>query len=227
MILLTESAAFDPLIVRKITERIESGRNVMITSGLLKALQGKGIEDIAEIKYTDRKALVKEFKAGWGKMVSSSQEILIPQITYLTNDSWEEVSAVRGATGWPLLHRAQYSKAYLYVLTIPDNISDLYQYPPEVLNRIRSVASKGMNIRLEGPSMVSLFCYDNGTFILNSFLDKEVTLRVVIVQRQNTGDRWSEKPYQKASPVCSFRTDQRKLNTFEVTVIRNPTEYSG
>lgn len=221
MILLTESAAFDPMIVRKIRERIESGGNVMITSGLLKALQGKGIEDIAEIKYTDRKALVKEFKAGWGKMVSSSQEILIPQITYLTNDSWEEVSAVRGATGWPLLHRAQYSKGYLYVLTIPDNFSDLYQYPPEVLNRIRSVVSQGMNIRLEGPSMVSLFCYDNGTFILNSFLDKEVTVRVVIGQQTNiledlvTGETISGK----ASPVFSFRSRPAEAeHNFEVTV---------
>ena len=221
MILLTESAAFDPLIVRKITERIESGRNVMITSGLLKALQGKGIEDIAEIKYTGRKALVKEFKAGWGKMVSSSQEILIPQITYLTNDSWEEVSAVRGATGWPLLHRAQYSKAYLYVLTIPDNFSDLYQYPPEVLNRIRSVASQGMNIRLEGPSMVSLFCYDNGTFILNSFLDKEVTVRVVIGQQTNILEDLlsGETISGKASPVFSFRSRPAEPeHNFEVTV---------
>lgn len=221
MILLTESAAFDPMIVRKIRERIESGGNVMITSGLLKALQGKGIEDIAEIKYTDRKALVKEFKAGWGKMVSSSQEILIPQITYLTNDSWEEVSAVRGATGWPLLHRAQYSKAYLYVLTIPDNFSDLYQYPPEVLNRIRSVASQGMNIRLEGPSMVSLFCYDNGTFILNSFLDKEVTVRVVIGQQTNILEDLlsGETVSGKASPVFSFRSRPAEPeHNFEVTV---------
>ena len=33
----------------------------MITSGLLRALQGKGIEDID--MYTDRKVLVSEFKA--------------------------------------------------------------------------------------------------------------------------------------------------------------------
>ena len=53
----------------------------MITSGLLRALQGKGIEDIAELTYTDRKALVTDFKAGWGGISKSSQEILIPQIT--------------------------------------------------------------------------------------------------------------------------------------------------
>ena len=179
MILLTESAKYDTAIVQKIRQRIQSGKNVMITSGLLRALQGKGIEDIVELSYTDRKALVSEFKAGWGRIVRSSQEILIPQINYLTNDSWEEISAIRGAAGWPLLHRAQYSKGYLYVLTIPENFSDLYLYPPEVLNRIRSVASQGMNLRLEGPSLVSLFLYDNGTFIVESFLSEPVKVKVI------------------------------------------------
>src|SRR5512133_1992697 len=179
LILLTESAKYDTAIVQKIRQRIQSGKNVMITSGWLRALQGKGIEDIVELRYTDRKALVSEFKAGWGRIVRSSQEILIPQINYLTNDSWEEISAIKGASGWPLLHRAQYSKGYLYVLTIPENFSDLYLYPPEVLNRIRSVASQGMNVRLEGPSLVSLFLYDNGTFIIESFLSEPVKVKVV------------------------------------------------
>lgn len=179
IILLTESASFDPHVVDKIKERLQSGKNVMITSGLLRALTGKGIEDIVELRYTDRKALVTDFKAGWGPLVKSSSEILIPQINYLTNDSWEEASAIKGATGWPVLHRAQYSKAYLYVLTIPENFSDLYLYPEPILNRIRSVISRDLNIKLEGSSKVSLFYYDNGTFVLQSFLDEPVTVRIL------------------------------------------------
>lgn len=179
IILLTESAAFDGEIVNKIKERLQGGKNVMITSGLLRALQGKGIEDIAEIRYTDRKALVTDFKAGWGPFVKSSDPILIPQINYLTNDSWEEISAVKGASGWPVLHRAQYSKANLYVLTIPENFSDLYLYPEIVLNRLRTVLSRDLDVKLEGPSQVSLFYYDNGTFIVESFLDKPVTVNMI------------------------------------------------
>jgi hypothetical protein len=180
MVLLTESSKFDPQIIQKIKLRLEAGRDVMITSGLLKALQDKGIADIAELKCTDRKALVTEFKSGWGPVSKSSQEILIPQITYLTNDSWEEVSAVKGATGWPIVHRAKYSKANLYVLTIPDNFSDLYQYPPEVLNRLRSIVSADLDVKIEGPSQVSLFCYDNGTFIVQSFLPEPVTVKILV-----------------------------------------------
>jgi len=179
-IILTESARFDPHIVQKIKERLQSGKNVMITSGLLRALQGKGIEDIVELRYTDRKALVNNFMTGWGPFVQSKDAILIPVIDYLTNDSWEDISAVSGSSGWPIVHMAQYSKAYLYILTIPDNFSDLYRYPAEVLNRIRAIVTQDVPVRLEGPSQVSLFCYDNGTFIVESFLPEPVTVKVAV-----------------------------------------------
>lgn len=188
MILLTESACFDPEIVQKIMKRLQNGQNVMITSGLLRALQGKGIEDIVELRYTDRKALVSDFKAGWFRFCKSEKEILIPQINYLTNDSWEEVSAIKGTNGWPILHRAQYSKGSLYVLTIPENFSDLYLYPEDVLNRIRAVATQDFNVRLEGPSQVSLFCYDNGTFIVESFLPEPVKVRIITDMSANLLD---------------------------------------
>lgn len=221
MILLTESAKFDPTIVDKIKQRLQSGKHVMITSGLLRALQGKGIEDIAELTYTDRKALVNEFKAGWGGIVTSQKQILIPQINYLTNDSWEEISAIEGATGWPLLHRAQYSKANLYVLTIPDNYSDLYQYPNEVLNRMRTVMTQDMNVRIDGPLGISLFYYDNGTFIVNSFLDKPVTFRLVARPGTTTiEDLLSHETVTgKALPVFSFRNKQADPEqAFEITL---------
>ena len=221
MILLTESASFDKDIVRKIRERLQSGKNVMITSGLLRELQGKGIEDIVELKYTDRKAIVTDFKAGWGRIVKSSHEILIPQITYLTNDSWEEVSAIGGTSGWPILHRAQYSKAYLYVMTVPENFSDLYNLPAEVLNRIRSVMMQDFNIRLEGPSQVSLFCYDNGTFILESFLNEPVTVRITADQPVSalTDLIAGESVQGTAVPVFQFRNRPViPTRSFEITL---------
>lgn len=175
MVLLTECAAFDKDIVKKIKGQLMDGKSVTITSGLLRALQGKGIEDIAEIRYTDRKALVDDFISGW-QINQSEKEILIPQIQYLTNDSWELVSALDGPNGWPLLHEAEYANGSLYVLTIPENFADLYMIPDPVLSRIRSVICRSMNVQLEGPGNISLFLYDNHTAILESFLDDEVRI---------------------------------------------------
>jgi hypothetical protein len=180
MIFLTESAKQDPDIVEKIKTQLQSGKNVTITTGLLRALQGKGIEDIAELKYTDRKASIKNFAVGWNWKVESTKEILIPQIEYLTNDVWEEISSFNGASGFPILISANYGKGTLYVLTIPENYSDIYNYPVEVLNRIRQYLTGDVNIRIECGSQISLFIYDNNTFIIQSFKNESTQVKLAL-----------------------------------------------
>lgn len=186
LILLTEEAKFDEKIVDKIKRQLTDGKTVVITSGLLHALQGKGIEDIAEIRYTDRKALVKDFKTGYGGLYHSEKAILIPQIQFLTNDSWELVSGIDGPNGWPLLHEADYSKGTLNVLVIPDNFADLYKLPTEILNKIRAVLGNKMNVQLEGPGNVSIYVYDNNTVVVESFLDKSADLNLVTAKAFKT-----------------------------------------
>ena len=188
LILLTESAKFDPNIIAKIKKQLRDGKEVIITSGLLRALEGNGIEDIVELQYTNRKALVKEYKAGWGGIIDGNEEILIPQIQYLTNDSWEQVSALDGGLGWPLLHRADYANGNLYVLTIPDNFADLYNLPEGVLNKIRDTLSKHHFVRLYGPSKVSIFLYDNNTAVVHSFRDAPVDVKLVTAKEKGIKD---------------------------------------
>jgi len=155
----------------------------MITSGLLRALLGKGIEDIVELQIPDRKALVQSFLIGWFQVYKMDEPMLIPQIQYLTNDSWEEISAQGGYAGYPLLHSAQYARGRLYVLTIPDNFSDLYRLPAEVLTRIKETLLKDLYVHVESPSQVALFVYDNETFIVESFLAESAEVRIVVDKR--------------------------------------------
>lgn len=180
MVLLTESAAYDPDILTRIKGQLQQGKKVCITSGLYRTLQGKGIEDIVEMRVTDRKASVSQFRVGWAPPVKGKTEMIIPQITYLTNDSWEVISALDDTNGWPILHRADYSEGRLFVFTVPDNFIDLYQMPAGVLNQIRLDISGSLDLLLEGPGEVSLFPYDNGTFVLESFLDEPVRVRVLL-----------------------------------------------
>jgi hypothetical protein len=180
MLFLTESAKFDPDIVDKIKSRLLAGMDVTITSGLLKALQGKGIEDIVELRTSDRKAWVKDFSTGWRGFFQSGEPILIPQIQYFTNDSWEDITSLDGAAGWPILQQARYADASFFVLTIPDNPADLYRLPSGILNRVRDVLTgEDLKFRIEAPSKVSLFVYDNNTFIIDSFLPEETIVRIV------------------------------------------------
>lgn len=177
IILLTEQAAGDPDIMEKIKGQLTSGRDVIITSGLLKAIPEK-IAEVCELRCSDLKALVSDF----GRYGKSSRDILIPQVRYQTNDSWEVVSAGRpltgGVSGFPILHKAKYTDGYLYVLTIPDDMGNLYDYPAAALTEIRRTMSQDLDFYLEGPAKVSLFLYDNHTLIVENFNDDPIDIKL-------------------------------------------------
>jgi hypothetical protein len=180
LVLLTAAAAHDPDIVSKIERHLEARKSVLITSGFLAALQGKGIERIAELEVLAQRALVEDFRAGFGEPVKAKKRILIPQLRYFTNDSWSLIDAVDGPMGWPLLHDAGYGGGHLYVWTIPDNPADLYALPVEALNPIRRIATQALDVRMDGPAEVSLFLYDNRTLVVESFRDEPTEVSLVM-----------------------------------------------
>ena len=187
LIILTESAAKDPLIIDRIKNQLFDGKNVAITSGLLKALTGKGIESIAEIRYTDHKVAVDKFaypfyEASFGNYYDSARKILIPQIEYSTNDCVPLVAAFAENKNYPILLQVKYGSGVLYLLTIPENFGDLYYLPGPVLDQIRRKLTIKAGIRLEGPANVGLFVYDNSTLIVESFLPIHSDLKVIIEQ---------------------------------------------
>lgn len=181
-ILLTEQAAKDPQIVEKIKLQLKKGGDVIITTGLLKAIREK-IADICELYCGDLKAIVNDF----GYMGKSEREFIIPQVKYFTNDAWEVVSAGRpltgGVSGYPILLRDTYSKGMLFVLTIPDDYGNLYDYPAAALNVIRRAMSKDVGAYIEGPAKVALFPYDNKTLVVENFNDEAVSVNVVVNQK--------------------------------------------
>jgi hypothetical protein len=194
-VLLTAHAAHDKSIVDKIDAHVRAGNHVIVTSGLLQALQGRGIERIAELEHTGRVALVSTFKVGRAEVAEGQKPILIPQIGYRTNDSWELISAIDGDNGWPLLHDADYGKGQLQVLTIPENFADLYHYPEAVLNAIRATLTSHLPAQLEAPSKVSLFAYDNDTYVVHNFRDEKVDAKLVLgVKSRRVTDLETNRP---------------------------------
>jgi hypothetical protein len=120
-ILLTESAKFDPHIVSEIEDQQRAGKNVVITSGLLCALQDKGIEDIAEWRCTGRKMAVHHYLEGYGagrgtnldEPGGNARDILFPEIHFYTNDSWALVRGVASSKAVPILLMNRYSHGIL------------------------------------------------------------------------------------------------------------------
>jgi len=188
IVLLTESAKFDRAIVSKMKRHLASGKNVMVTSGLLRALQDKGIKDIAEAEDTGRTVFIRDFMGGFGAGKGASLNdpkqdspaVLFPEIRFFTNDMWPVVRGVAAARGFPLVLMNHYSKGIFYVLTIPENISDLYNLPRGVSSAIKAHLQRDFPVRMDSPAQVALFAYDNGAFVVESFRhdDSEVTVSV-------------------------------------------------
>ena len=203
-ILLTESAKFDPDIVSKIKAHLEKGGNIVITSGLLGVLQGKGLEQIADLHATGNILKVQDYwtayGAGGGANLGSATEVLVPEIAFQTNDAWPIVRGTANGRGAPLLIMDRYSKGILYVLTIPENPNDLYALPQPVLTAIKRYLLDGFPVLLDAPSKVSLFAYDNRTFVVESYLDESVQTTVSTLSSTThlrnlaTGELFQAKP---------------------------------
>lgn len=188
LVLLTQAAAHDPDIVKRIEGQLAAGKSVVITSGLLHALQGKGIENIVELQDTGRKIAVRDFIGayGAGRGVDLNEPnavragIMFPDIRFYTNDSWPLIRGVADAYGVPILLLNRYSRGVLYVLNIPDNPGDLYELPQPVMKAIRGYLQADFPVRLDSPARVSLFAYDNDTFVVESFRSQPATVGVFV-----------------------------------------------
>ena len=187
VVLLTEEAKADSEIVSRIKRQLVADKSVIVTSGLYQALQGRGIEDIVELQTSSRRVLADGYSTGFesgdrdvlSNRVTGAPPILFPQIGFLTNDAWALVNAISDTTGYPILLLDRYSKkGHFYVWTLPDNLHHLYRLPTAVTSAIKDVVMQGFPVRLDGPSQVALFAYDNHTVIVESFLPESAKVKV-------------------------------------------------
>lgn len=185
VIFLTEGAAEDADITVKMKKSLLNGADVIVTSGFVRKL-GDAFKDFVNVSYSARKALVSEYAdtKDNGLTVSGKYygdaKILIPQLDYCTNDIWELAAAYGTDNNFPIVLRCSYGNGQLSIITIPDNMGDIYHYPAQVLNVIRSLFTKEMPAMIEGTSKVQIFVYDNNKIIVRSDLDyyESVTIKL-------------------------------------------------
>jgi hypothetical protein len=182
-VFLTRAAAHDPNIVPEIERHLRAGGEVIITSGLLRALQDRGFDQVTDMRVTRNVAAARQYVAGFGfgagTVLGESRPILWPLIHFYTNEEWAVLRGIDSQAGVPLLLMDHYGKGELYVLAVPEEMNDLYRLPVPVLDALRRYLAPDLPVRLEGPSQVSLFEYGNGSFVIESYLDQPVAVRVI------------------------------------------------
>jgi len=190
-IFLTEAAKSDTAIVSKIIKHLNEDKTVIITSGLLKALHGeKGIAKIAEVEYTGRKELIKQFtsrrimdEGNFSNLYFSNNGILFPELAYGLVDVEPMIQGMgnNDYARYPILLRVRgLSKGKFYILAVPDNFADLYELPQEILSQIRRDLMQDIPVYLDSPSKICLFVYNNNTFITQSYQPYQTRYNIVI-----------------------------------------------
>ena len=187
-ILLTEQAKSDPQIVDKIWQHLNAGKTVVMTSGLVKALQGKGMDQLVDVEYNGRTVITNKF--AFKRRMSeepnnyyySQSDIILPQLAYGIVDIDPIVQAIyKDDSRSPVLLQLHgLLKGRLFILVIPENDSDLYQLPQEILTQIRKELMGDIPVYLDCPSKISLFTYDNNTFVTRSYLTNAASYKIVV-----------------------------------------------
>ena len=187
-ILLTEGAAADLEIIAKVERSLRSGADVIVTSGFLKATQGKGFAHLAEWEATGHTIAIDQYFDGYGagngvpliEAGGPPKPVLFPEIRFYTNDSWGIIRSVAAAKGFPMVLMNRYSKGTLYLWTMPENFGDLYNLPQPMLTRIKDYLFDDAPVRIDAPPKVALFTYDNGAFVVENYRDEAATVTISV-----------------------------------------------
>jgi hypothetical protein len=185
-ILLTQAAASDPRIIAKIDASLRGGANVIVTSGFLEAMQGKGFAQLAEWQASTHTVAINQYFDGFGagagtelKEPGKTKPVLFPEVRFYTNDSWGIIRGVAAAKGFPIVLMNHYSKGTLYLWTMPENFGDLYSLPRPMVTRIKQYLFGDQPVQIDSPDHVALFTYDNGAFVVENFRDDAANVRVI------------------------------------------------
>ena len=177
--------------MEKLDRYVAAGGKALVTSGFLEATMDRGIQRMTSIRFTGRRIRGRNYRvetAGERRAVEypkGTDDIGIPVCEFRNNATWALVKVAESEESFGLLLRDAYGKGQLWTLAVPDNFPDLYKIPGKALTRIRREFPAG-NVYLESRAGVSLFPYDNGTFIVYPYSTSQAQPATILVHV--TGD---------------------------------------
>lgn len=174
-LLITKNAARDDRVIERMKAFLKAGGRIVMTSGFLEAMQGRGVEEFTTLRATGKRIEVAQFaidthSCTFREFSHAAETIGFPILDYSTNGTWQEIVALRGQNNIPVLMYDNYGKGQIYTLVIPDDYADLWKLPENVVSRLRQVlAGELLPAVVEGPGNAGLFAYANGAFVLENF----------------------------------------------------------
>ncbi len=230
IMLLTASSAYDKDIVDKLERYIAKGGKAIVTNGFVKATLGSSIERITSIRYRGRKLTATEFAAEnsahynrWERDFSK-KPITVDVMEFRNNATWGGIcKAIAEEDACSLLARDTYGDGAMFTLTLPDTFSDIKYLPKTVLEKMRK-EMKVNGIHLDGKGQISIFAYDNDTFVIYPYVDNntydsdiKITIENAKVIKNLTNGNETQPLYTKNnSATFQLRAQVGKFEGYEI-----------
>ncbi|MBQ1955130.1 MAG: hypothetical protein II350_05270, partial [Clostridia bacterium] len=227
LVMLTAASACDKNIIEKIKAHLLRGGDVVVTSGCMEKLQDKGLDEFTAMRVTSARQSGKEFGGfvtGWSAdtdYYNADHDISMPVIEWMTNENEFFAVQTRDCSPNILLSRSWYGAGKLWVLNIPDSMSDIYDIPAPVMSYLRRHLSKDMPLWFEGQSKLVLFPKDNNTFAMKSLLEHGSVALIHIKGEAklltciSSGERFAPYSVGKGETVFRVPMEPMLLNAYK------------
>ena len=230
-VLLTAASRYDHDLVAKVKKFVQAGGRAIATTGVARSAGRPGFSGHRRNPIHRPPCpghALRAPGAAWQRRSEADLNVLIPQIRRFENDNRLAINFSTALSGYPLAVSATYGQGTFSVLAIPDDFADLYRLPQGLLNQIRSLLGRDLFVSLDAPDHVSLFAYDNHTFIVQNFQSQPVSPHALVVRATRlhdllTGQALTPARGGEAAPGGSGRGFGRgglenRGTSFEVTV---------
>ncbi|WP_051209310.1 hypothetical protein [Butyrivibrio sp. WCD3002] len=232
-VLVTQSSLYDENVFEKMKKLLINGGKVFVTTGFAMKAPENEWKDLSSSYLTGRKLAVSRYyktddPAGYLEDVSP---ILYADVQHSNNLSWSILNGGAGEYHTTLFLRDTYGKGQLYLINTPENPSDLARIPEWAMDAIKPVFNLG-GIYVSAPN-VSIFHYDNGTFILYAHVTgKAHPIHATIhIQKEDAELTWLSAPkylgenYKLPLSPNEVQHDFGTIHEKIVDVILNPGEF--
>lgn len=185
-ILLTASSAYDADIVDKLEKYVANGGKAIVTNGFVLETLERGLKTLTSVRYRGRRVSTQDFvmeKFNKWTSVTGPASISFPLMEFRNNSTWGALcKGLKNEESYTLLSRDTYGDGEMMMMVIPDEYATIRNFPVEVLNRFRKEFEIN-GILFEGPSNISLFPYDNDTFVIYNYVtswanDSQITIKI-------------------------------------------------
>ena len=165
-VLVTESSLYDKEIFGKLKAFMTAGGKVFVTPGFMAKAPEDEWREISSAYLTGRKLSVTRYyktddPAGYMEDV---KPVLFADIQHSNNLSWSLLNGGEGEYHSTLFLKDTYGKGKMFLINVPENPSDLSMIPGWAMDAVKQEFNYG-GVYVTAPN-VSIFHYDNGTFIL-------------------------------------------------------------